>query len=723
MPESDAGEDDSRPPGEERQGVVLNHREKKSYSKIKQHTMKKRIKIVGIVFVMAVLVWAMPESLAQVSVVNGSNQIRINYKMPRYTLAESEVNEVIGGNGFQFVSIQVSDEEYGVVADEGRPQLPQRTLFLAVPSNAVDFQVRMTGAVQGTRSLPAGTYVEPYMDIDPENPVWEFDKAYYITSDTSYLEQFYEVEECFTMMGERILPVTLLPFRYVPKKGVVEELRSASFIVTWNLQGPAGAKQARSRLKESYVSTMVDNYDASKGGPVLDRVRYLIITASEFADEMAFFKEYKENLGYEVAMATTDQTGSSPASISAYIRNADPDFVLLVGDTEKIPYASGNMDPEAENNPMTDQGYRRFNDNKWSYGDVFLGRWPASSVTDVCNMIHKTIYMETRLHTMPKEAYLLAGHAKSSMERKSNNALDYAAEKGFVPRGYSVTKYYQSSKIEIEQAMKIYPAWFVYNGHGNFFSLAVDDESDNFITRDAFSRKDVYPMVFAFSCKSGNYANLDDENSPFGRAVMSQPYVSSYAQGAVSMFGSSVLVYSNNNKAITEKMMGDAFGERHLGIMVAKGMDYYGDRFWSRMNRERTFRALKSFNLMGDPSFLKDGSLTSMSQYVFSEKIVCEYPVDLEMVATDKISAVGGIALWDADLSFTVGNEFFLNGSVLTEETGVLKVSAGKKVEMGANTCIRRGSSVEITAGEEIVLQPGCIIEAGADVTLQVMEK
>ena len=486
--------------------------------------MKKRIKIVGIVFVMAVLVWAMPESLAQVSVVNGSNQIRINYKMPRYTLAESEVNEVIGGNGFQFVSIQVSDEEYGVVADEGRPQLPQRTLFLAVPSNAVDFQVRMTGAVQGTRSLPAGTYVEPYMDTDPENPVWEFDKAYYITSDTSYLEQFYEVEECFTMMGERILPVTLLPFRYVPKKGVVEELRSASFIVTWDLQGPAGAKQARSRLKESYVSTMVDNYDASKGGPVLDRVRYLIITASEFADEMAFFKEYKENLGYEVAMATTDQTGSSPASISAYIRNADPDFVLLVGDTEKIPHASGNTDPEAENNPMTDQGYRRFNDNKWSYGDVFLGRWPASSVTDVCNMIHKTIYMETRLHTMPKEAYLLAGHAKSSMERKSNNALDYAAEKGFVPRGYSVTKYYQSSKIEIEQAMKIYPAWFVYNGHGNFFSLAVDDESDNFITRDAFSRKDVYPMVFAFSCKSGNYANLDDENSYFVKYVRGHLY-------------------------------------------------------------------------------------------------------------------------------------------------------------------------------------------------------
>lgn len=685
--------------------------------------MKKRVKIVGIVFVMAVLTWAMPGGLAQVSVVNGSNQIRIDYKMPQYILVESEANEVIGGNGFQFVSFQVSDEEYGLVADEGRPQLPQRTLFLTVPSNAVDFQVRMTGAVHGMRSLPAGTYVEPYMDAEPENSVWEFDKAYYVTSDTSYLEQFYEVEKCFTMMGERILPVTLLPFRYVPRKGVVEELRSASFIVTWDLQGAAGAKQARSRLKESYVASMVDNYEASKGGSVFDRVRYLIITAPEFADEMAFFKEYKENLGYEVAMATTNQTGSSPASISAYIRNADPDFVLLVGDTEKIPHASGNTDSEAENNPMTDQGYRRFSDNKWSYGDVFLGRWPASSVTDVCNMIHKTIYMETRLHTMPKEAYLLAGHAKFSMERKSNNALDYAAEKGFVPRGYSVTKFYQSSNPEIEQAMKIYPAWFVYNGHGNVFSLAVDGESDNFITRNTFSRKDIYPMVFAFSCESGNYANLDDENSPFGRAVMRQPYISSYAQGAVSMFGSSVLVYSNNNKAITEKVMGDAFEERHLGIMVAKGMDYYGDRFWSRMNRERTFRALKSFNLMGDPSFLKDGSLTSMSQYVFSEKIVCEYPVDLEMVATDEISTVGGIALRGADLSFTVGNSFFLDGSVVTEETGVLKVDAGNEVELGATAHVQQGSFVEITAGEEIVLQPGCQIDAGTDVVLYVTGK
>ena len=118
--------------------------------------MKKRVKIVGIVFVMAVLTWAMPGGLAQVSVVNGSNQIRIDYKMPQYILVESEANEVIGGNGFQFVSFQVSDEEYGLVADEGRPQLPQRTLFLTVPSNAVDFQVRMTGAVHGMRSLPAG---------------------------------------------------------------------------------------------------------------------------------------------------------------------------------------------------------------------------------------------------------------------------------------------------------------------------------------------------------------------------------------------------------------------------------------------------------------------------------------------------------------------------------------------------------------------------------------
>lgn len=719
MPESDAGEDDSRPPGEERQGFVLNHREKKDYSKIKQHTMKKRIKIVGIVFVMAVLVWAMPESLAQVSVVNGSNQIRINYKMPRYTLAESEVNEVIGGNGFQFVSIQVSDEEYGVVADEGRPQLPQRTLFLAVPSNAVDFQVRMTGAVQGTRSLPAGTYVEPYMDTDPENPVWEFDKAYYITSDTSYLEQFYEVEECFTMMGERILPVTLLPFRYVPKKGVVEELRSASFIVTWDLQGPAGAKQARSRLKESYVSTMVDNYDASKGGPVLDRVRYLIITASEFADEMAFFKEYKENLGYEVAMATTDQTGSSPASISAYIRNADPDFVLLVGDTEKIPHASGNTDPEAENNPMTDQGYRRFNDNKWSYGDVFLGRWPASSVTDVCNMIHKTIYMETRLHTMPKEAYLFAGNGYDKhQEKQYRKRCDYAIEEGFEPRGYVTTKYYQSSVSDVAKAMSSYPAWFVYGGHGSINHMAYFLENNiPYILPQDFTLPNICPMIWSFACRTGIFAPKIDGYETFVHQTMNEA-------NAVSVFGSSVDVYTKTNTAIAEKVMGDAFGEQHLGIMVAKGMNYYANRFWAKLfTRNRILRYLKSFNLMGDPSFLKDRSLTTMSLYNFSEKIVATNPMDLELIASDRISALGGLQLSGAKLSFSAGNAVSLKGSIATIGTGRLKVDAGNEVELGATAHVQQGSFVEITAGEEIVLHPGCQIDAGTDVSLYVTGK
>ena len=711
---------------------MLNHREKKSYSKIKQHTMKKRIKIVGIVFVMAVLVWAMPESLAQVSVVNGSNQIRINYKMPRYTLAESEVNEVIGGNGFQFVSIQVSDEEYGVVADEGRPQLPQRTLFLAVPSNAVDFQVRMTGAVQGTRSLPAGTYVEPYMDTDPENPVWEFDKAYYITSDTSYLEQFYEVEECFTMMGERILPVTLLPFRYVPKKGVVEELRSASFIVTWNLQGPAGAKQARSRLKESYVSTMVDNYDASKGGPVLDRVRYLIITASEFADEMAFFKEYKENLGYEVAMATTDQTGSSPASISAYIRNADPDFVLLVGDIGVIPHAGGNPASDKDD-PMTDQGYRRFNDNKWSYGDVFLGRWPVVDETHIFNLIQKTIYMETHLAEMTKEAFCLVGEDDVFfLNWARNDAMDYVVKNGFNNHGFVARKYYQASESTIELAMKACPAWFAYLGHGNKNQLAYFENNSDLIQPSDFEfTTAMYPMVWGFTCLAGNY-NTESKIFPLEMLNVSKR--------AVSLFASSVKVYNNPDCAIAKKILGDNLGQQNLGAMATKGMSDYANRFWSLLAEKRTKRYLKSFNLFGDPSLLVAGLKGGMNQYVFNEKI--SYGgVKLALEAQNSIEVLKGLSLLkNGVLLFESGGDAVLKGECTIrgdmavqaggnvaldddfEVYGMLTVEAGGNVVLGSDTRIRYGSNIHIKAGGEIVLQVGCQIEDGVIAVFETID-
>lgn len=210
---------------------------------------------------------------------------------------------------------------------------------------------------------------------------------------------------------------------------------------------------------------------------------------------------------------------------------------------------------------------------------------------------------------------------------------------------------------------------------------------------------------------------------PFAKAVMKKPYFDLTASGAVSMFGSSVLVYSNNNKAIAQKVMGDAFGERHLGIMVTKGMGYYGCRFWSKMNRKRTFRALKSFNLMGDPSFLKNGSLSTMREYAFLERIVSDIPMNLELEAADRISSTGGMDLNSAILSFNAGNFVVLGGSISTNREGMLKAHAGKKVEVGGTTHIRQGSSVEITAGTEIVLLPGCKIDVGTNVTLQVTGK
>lgn len=683
----------------------------------------RKIAIACMAFAWMFLACAMPEGMAQVNIVNGNNQIRIDYTMPRYVLVESEVNAVIGGSGIRFEGFQVDDGKYGVVADDGKPQLPQRTLFLSVPGNAANFRIRMESVVNGTRSLPSGTYVEPYMDTDPENPVWTFDEAYYAYSDTSYLPRFFEMEECFTMMGERILPVTLLPFRYIPKEGRIEELRSATFVITWDLQGTAETKKARSRLQENYLASMVDNYDAAKSGPVLDILRYLIVTAPEFADEMAFFKEYKENLGYRVSLVTTDQTGKDAASIREYIKNADPDFVLLVGDISRIPHASGNPDPGAENDPMTDQGYRRFSDNKWSYGDVFLGRWPVSTESDVSNMIHKTIYMETRLHAMPKTAYFLAGQENNSyMTWQFKRGLNYAEEEGFSGMGYVVKKYYQRTVSEIENVLRTYSQWFVYSGHGSVNHMAYfSDNGIPYILPRNFNLSTIYPLVWSFSCRTGNFANVVNGYTTFVKGIMC-PYAMQ-SQGAISMFGSSVNVYSNASTAIVKKVMGDAFGELHLGQMVTKGMGYYACRMWSKLNRKRTFRYLKSFNLMGDPSFLKDGDLGVVSQYSFSEKIVASFPMDLELEASNRIAAMGGLMLHNANLSFSAGNAVSLDGAIATTGTGQLEIEAGSEVELGATTHIQQGSTVGITAGNEIVLLPGCKIDAGTNVTLQVTGK
>ena len=78
--------------------------------------------------------------------------------------------------------------------------------------------------------------------------------------------------------------------------------------------------------------------------------RLLIVTHNDFASGLSAFVAHKVSLGWTVDVANTSTIGTTTTAIRDYIRlrynNAAtrPDAVLLVGDTDRIPYFVGLAD-------------------------------------------------------------------------------------------------------------------------------------------------------------------------------------------------------------------------------------------------------------------------------------------------------------------------------------------------------------------------------------------
>jgi len=88
--------------------------------------------------------------------------------------------------------------------------------------------------------------------------------------------------------------------------------------------------------------------------------RYLVITAPEFETTLEPFVQYKQSIGFEVQVVSTQTTGKTNVSIKNYIQklyddvSTRPKFVLLVGDVAHIPAYQGNSSGKIKKDPITE---------------------------------------------------------------------------------------------------------------------------------------------------------------------------------------------------------------------------------------------------------------------------------------------------------------------------------------------------------------------------------
>ena len=638
--------------------------------------MIRKILLLSMVLMLAgVLATAQNNTVDIIQVSQNNDILQVSFTLPTYDIIDTSLFVPYGiREVFNYIEI---DDEFGIIDSVGLPQLPQLSFDLFVPYDATDFEIDIISAE--TMKIGIDKKIMPAQeDVETENPVFNFsmNRRYY-ASMGGFCSFFIQFNESFIVFGEQGINVTIFPFIYNPQEDSLTVLNNAVFSISYNLT-ETRKEIYHSIAKDNYLNSLFKNYNIEESNKVSNKGRYLMITPLEYESTLTYFANYKRNIGFDVTVVTTNTIGTSVTSIKNYIQNrynntsTRPDYVLLVGDVDKIPAYEG--DPAGdEEDPITDLGYSLLEGND-NLADVFLGRFSVSNengVNELKNIINKTIFMEMNMHRFIKKAKFLAGNDDHwnhvYMESEFRRGHEYVIPYSFEPLGYDCEKIYQpSSYSAFVDALNDNPLFYIYHGHGSVISINQNTYNNCFQDAANF----VFPFIFAFACRSGNFANMD-------YICLGERFIRAENKGAVAYFGASVITLTNSNVAIEKRIFGDSFlTDNHiLRAIINTGMRRY--TYVAGIGNKAKERHLKAYNLLGDPSFDTKG-IGCQQNFTFNNPEVFKQ---------------------DAKVTYRANN------NIQNENTFV----------------VESGAEVKLLAGNSVVLKPGFRAEAGSNVEIKIV--
>ncbi|NOY22765.1 MAG: hypothetical protein GXO70_04530 [Acidobacteria bacterium] len=569
-----------------------------------------------------------------VTVKPDGNDLLLTFNLPTLHI------ELMTAHGKQFQRIVL--DKAGTTSTVGQAELPLFAVNIALPGSTLP---EIMVLEKSKRELILKHPVYPVQMPWPKNrPLSE--RPFSMDSDwynaTHMNPELVSAGQLFVIRGTAGTSVVIRPFNYNP---VINDLTVVDHLVI-RLHFTDTTKGYREpsapAFKALFHRIFANHEEMEKPEAGLMKVesgtkdvlrKYLIITAPEFESALSGFVAHKQSLSYAVTVVTTTVTGATTTAIKSYLQGmyddlaTRPEFVLLVGDTDKIPaWTSTQLD-----NPRNDLYYATLEGTDY-FPDVFLGRFSVSSSDELQNIISKTIYMESHLAELPKKVLFMASNDNSPITEATHNYVD---TNYFGPDGYNSTKLYNRlnpGTSATTSAINGGERYAVYSGHGdwNYWADGPVFYQDN--VRALIN--DIYPFVFSFACLTGKY----DSSECFGETWIR------VANGGTTFWGSSVYSYWNEDDVLEKGVFKAAFtdGLDQICPMFNAGKMALYDHYAGGGSSKRYF---EQYNLMGDPSVYTKGSLPNSSKgriLLDASKVACNGQVTVQV--------------WDSDLE---SMEFF----------------------------------------------------------------
>ena len=285
-------------------------------------------------------------------------------------------------------------------ATPGEPAVPVLSRWIALPDGARPLvKVTATGArtIGNINHYPAQAHAPDCYCAD--EPVFEADGTIYSRPDP-FPGMLFSLEEPVTIRGLRMVQIHLFPVQVRPS--LDQAIVYSDFEVSVQFDGGKGKfftdRRARS-FQNVYDVAMNRMAFAHEPLPPLrgksaSGAEFVILCAPAFLAAAEQLADWKNLQGYDTEVHTTDESGTSIASIKAWIKNAydtwdpAPEFMIFFGDSDAIPTTYDSPDGNA-----SDLYYFTV-DGGDEWPDIHEGRFSVKTVAQAQKRVENIIKYE-----------------------------------------------------------------------------------------------------------------------------------------------------------------------------------------------------------------------------------------------------------------------------------------------------------------------------------------
>ncbi|MBL7032698.1 MAG: T9SS type A sorting domain-containing protein [Candidatus Delongbacteria bacterium] len=509
--------------------------------------------------------------------------------------------EEIWADGQVFQRISYRNE--GEFIEAGRPALPRFTRLIALPDEGV-VSIQVTGQ---TAATIGGLNIYPSQELQSESqrraPGLIIDEEFY-SNGAPFPDSAINLGEPALMRDLRVVAVTVNPFRFDPQTGELRVISNLELEVTTSGSGgenPLRTDRAVSRsFQSTYRSTVLNHAILNNRDQEYQQPCYLFIYPDNqtVLTNLQPLLDWKRQIGFEVHLASTAETGSSSTSIKNYIQTAfdswpnPPEFICLVGDAE----GSYSLPTAHLDGGEGDHYYVRLEGND-ILADAFIGRLTFDSITQLQTIVNKIMHYEREPYLDQTDWYdraLIVGDPNSSGSSVVDTKRQTADMIHYNTPNIACTEVYNGSWVyQMSSNINSGVSYFNYRG---FYGMSGWDNNDINSLNNGF----MLPVAVFLTCDVGSFA------SSWGEArseVFLRVGTPTLPKGAIATIATSTSsTHTCYNNCVDLGIFGGIFndGIHHLGGALNSGkMHLYLSYPQNPANAVYQFSYWN--NLMGDP--------------------------------------------------------------------------------------------------------------------------